>query len=610
MTRTRWCLGVIACVLSALASGQTPGTIPPVRLPPAKLPAVPIPGMAEALEAQQPFIARYAYCNAMQIYQIRRAAWEPIYLDAGATVADLDAYSGNLVTYIKEFCSNGRPPNFWQEALARVEAFDKRVDAAMATSLGIGLQDATQLRISRLLAQLEKLRERCVGDERSATTEDLLGVFGSLLPATSAPPGLSLDPRPASASLGRCSKGAGTSGGGLGSPGPDHRTLSACVADALSQSGSCASPISDAPAGAVVRREDLGAGCATIGKASACHSAERRVYANGAYVEVTSSRVTTPGKDGSEHEVRVERRQTFGTNREIVSDHTRTYYDGVNTGISGTGSEGSDISRSIREEAAVRGGVDLEVPAGFRAVVEHVVTPGRRFQVHSRRIEPVGATARRGGSNNCVSVNPGSSLPLGFARSEAGNDGTGSPIHAGRLDTWDMVGQCMCNSLGRLGPGLAASSGFRCGPDQDSQRLDCLLNPSGPADGIRPECVAFLNQDNPGRDTRTTLTEWCGRVAQCPPGAAIATVSAGGGAMCSCGTGFATPRGGSSGTRGDSICARVSCAGGSGAAGADLYRQCCGAPGELPVSVDPSPGSPGPRPPDPGQLPKKALPPK
>jgi hypothetical protein len=609
MQRSRWLIGAIASLLGALALGQVPGTIPPIKLPPTKLPAKPVPGMAEAIEAQEPFIARYAYCNAMQLYQSRRAAWEPIYRDAGASSADLDAYSGDLVTYFKEFCSNGRPAHFWQAALARVEAFDNRVDAAMAASLGIGLQDATQLRISRLLVQLEKLREGCLGGDEAAVAEDQMSVFGSLLPATSAPPGLTLDPKSPAASLGKCSKGGGFGGGGLPGPGLDRSTLSACIADALAQSGSCASPIGDDPGGDVVRREDFGAGCATVGRANICHSTERRVYANGGYVDVTSSRITNIGKDGREHEIRIDRRRTIGTNHEVVSDYSQTFVDGKHV-QRGRSEATDDRARRIREDiTAGAGDLPLRVPRGFEAVTQHFVSPNRTVEMHTRRIESTGgSTTRPSRTDNCAAVNPGSSQPLGFARTESSDGGRGNPVHAGRLDTWDMVGQCVCDSLGRLGPGLAANSGFSCGPDENTERLDCLLNPSGPADGIRPECVEFLHADNPDRDSPRALNEWCGRVAQCPPGAGIATTSGSGGAMCSCGTGLATPRGGSGSTPGGGRCAAVSCAGGAGAAGSDLYPQCCGAPGELPVTVDPTPGSPVPRPPDPGQLPKKPMP--
>lgn len=608
MNRSRWHLGIIASLLGSLAFGQVPGTIPPIKLPPTRLPAKPIPGMAEAIEAQQPFIARYAYCNAMQLYQSRRAAWEPIYRDAGASSADLDAYSGDLVNYFKEFCSDGRPAHYWQAALERIEAFDNRVDAAMAAALGISLHDTTQLRISRLLVQLEKLREGCLGGGEAAVAEEQMSVFGTLLPASSAPPGLTLDPKSPAASLGKCSKGGGLGGGGFGSPGLDRSTLSACIADALAQSGSCASPVGDDPGGAVVRREDRGAGCATVGTTQVCGSAERRVYANGGYVDVTSTRITSIGKDGREHEIRTDRRQAIGTNREVVSDYTQTFVDGKHV-QRGRSESGDDMARRITEDITVRAGLDSSVPRGFEAVTEHFVSPSRRVEVHTRRIEPTGSsTTRRGRTDNCATVNPGSSQPLGLARTVSGDDGRGSPVHAGRLDTWDLVGQCVCDSLGRLGRGLAEDSGFSCGPDEDTERLDCLLNPSGPADGVRPKCVAFLNEDNPGRDTRAALTEWCGRVAQCPPGAGMATISASGGAMCSCSTGLATPRGGGGSTPGGSRCAAVSCAGGAGAAGSDLYRQCCGAPGELPVTGEPSPGSPAPPPRGPGELPKQLLP--
>ena len=66
----------------------------------------------------------------------------------------------------------------------------------MAGTLGIGLQRATELRLSRLIAELDKWREMaggCLGGGQDGIAEDHVSVFGSLLPATSAPAGLVLE---------------------------------------------------------------------------------------------------------------------------------------------------------------------------------------------------------------------------------------------------------------------------------------------------------------------------------------------------------------------------------------------------------------------------------
>lgn len=626
----RWYLGVIATLVCALAAAQVPGTIPPIKLPPVKVPVKPVPGMAAALEAQRPFIARYAYCNAMQLYQSRRAAWEPIYRDSGATTAELDAYSGDLVAYIKEFCSNGRPANYWQAALARVEAFDKRVDSAVATNLGIGLHDATQIRISRLLAQLEDFRERCLGGGQAAMGEDQLSVFGSLLPATTAPPGLALEPRQAAASTGKCSSGAGSAGTGLSSRGLDRETLSACTARALAQSSACVSPVGEGPQGEPIDTQNFGGKCADIAGGTACTSRTRYVYANGALSDVEKSTTTVRGRDGRTHTIESIHRLVVGNDGEVISDYNRVSADGRPVAVYGTGDEAADISAAGDEASAP----PAQVPAGYRAVVRTLgsgvramdVVPIGRFNQRSGPTEYEGRLGARasgslvgffagvaarlsapGRGRDCASVSPQSAEPLGLAL-HVSSAGEGSPIRAGRLNTMDMVGQCVCNSLGRLGPGLAASSGFSCGPDANTHRLDCLMNPSGPTDGIRPECIEYLHADNPGRDTPRALSEWCGRVAQCPTGAGMAAISSSGGATCSCRTGLAAPRGGGSGTPGGSICARVSCAQGPGAAGSDLYRQCCGVRGDSPLPIDPSTGSPVPPRPGPPESSKQPLP--
>ena len=605
MQRPRWLVGVLASlvsslVLSTLASGQ----IPPIDLPP-ELPREPLPGAESVLEAQQPFIARYAYCNAMQMYQGRRAAWEPIYRDAGASSADLDAYSGDLVTYIKEFCANGRPPRYWQEALARVEAFDDRVDRAMAASLGIAIEDAAQLRISRLLEQLEQLRARCLGAGPAASLEDLVSVFGSLLPATEQPFGMTLDRGPAAASMGKCGPDGGSGGSSVGGRGFDRATLGACVASALEQSSSCVTPVGDPPGdSAVVRREGTGPSCAPAGASEVCTTKVHNVYANGAYVDEETRRTRSRGLDGREHEIVTQQRRTIGSDGELVSDLTSIRYDGRYVGFTGTGDRDVDGGLHMRESVAEAFGLEITVPANHRPVVESFLSRARR--VRGPPESTGGPSAGRRRRDSCVAVNPESSQSLGFARTVASDEGTASPVPAGRLDTWDLVGQCVCNSLGRLGPQLAANSGFSCGPDENSRRLDCLLNPRGPADGIRPECVRYLQEDNPGRDTRTTLAEWCGRVAQCPPGAARVSTSETGGALCSCGTGLATPRGGRGSAQGGGMCATVSCAQGPGAAGADLYGQCCSVPGESPFPLDPSKGPPVPPRPGPPEDPKRA----
>lgn len=628
MQRSRWLTGLFLSFLCSLALGQTPekiapdqapGKIPPVKVPAVKLPVKEIPGATAALEASRPFIARYAYCNAMQLYQNRRLAWEPIYQEAGATTAELDAYSSNLVNYFKEFCANGRPPNYWQEALARVEAFDNRIDAAMAASLGIGLQDATQLRISRLLVQLENFRERCLGGGQAAIAEDQVSVFGSLLPATSAPPGLTLDAKPAALSLGKCSSGKGSTGTASGSRGVTRETLGACIAGALAQTSSCVSPVGEGPQGEPVDTQNFGGRCADIaGGGSTCTSRTRYVYGNGALSDVERTTTTLGDKRSGKHTIETTHRTVVGNQNEVISNYSRTTVDGRSIAVHGTGDEAMDIAAAGDEASAPMTGV----PAGYRMVVRELAGG-----VRSMDVEPIGSFNQRAGPSeyhgvrgernaadlaagvaglaarlfvpgrgrDCASVNPQDSLPLGLSLIVS-NAGDGSPIHAGRLDTWDMVGQCVCNSTGRSGPGLAAASGFRCRPDENTRRLDCLLNPRGPADGIRPECVGYLQADNPGRDTRTALTEWCGHVAQCPPGAAFASTSATGGAMCSCGTSLASPAGGGGGTPGSGRCAAVSCAGGGGgpgAAGADLYRECCGGPGDLPVGVSPPSGLPG-----------------
>ena len=73
MQCNRWALGVVVGLLGTFAQGQVPETVPPVKLPPAAS-GKEIPGASELIERQEPFIARYAYCNAMQMYQSRPAA--------------------------------------------------------------------------------------------------------------------------------------------------------------------------------------------------------------------------------------------------------------------------------------------------------------------------------------------------------------------------------------------------------------------------------------------------------------------------------------------------------------------------------------------------------
>lgn len=602
MQRSRWLIGAIASLLGALALGQVPGTIPPIKLPPTKLPAKSVPGMAEAIEAQRPFVMRYAFCNSMQLYESRRAIWEPIYQDAGASAEQIEDYRRNLVLFFKDFCAE-RPGPYWPAALEKLQAFDAMIDERNARAFGIAIADATRLRLGRIAAALEDFRRQCLmessEDTALAQAQDLKTIFGSVLPASTAPPGMSLDRQSAGVTFGRC-KSPGGSGSGP-SLKTDERSLSACIQNALSQADTCDSPVSEGPRGNVVETTRLGRSHTIADGVAIVTTGEMKTYANGAREVIRRTTISWADSRDQTRTVDVEDRVTIGTDGE-VSRLRAVEVDGEPVEVSFESNEDRPAIRD-RPGRPRDGDPHVELNSGTFHYHEVAVKVGHVMAGYTT-VTHRGTAGRR----DCQSVNPGSATPVGLARM-MNTSGTAAPFRAGRLDTLDLMGQCMCTSLGRFGPQLAHQYGFSCGPDANSARLDCLLNPRGPADGIRPECVEFLHADNPDRDTPRALNEWCGRVAQCPPGAGFASMApATGVAMCSCSTGLAAPRGGSGGTPGGGRCAAVSCAGGAGAAGSDLYRQCCGAPGELPLPVEPTPGSPVPRPGGPGELPKQPLP--
>lgn len=600
MPRPLWFIGLLFSLLCTVALSQTPGTIPSVKLPPS-VPVAPIPGAAGVLAARQPFIARYAFCNSMQLYESRRAIWEPIYLDAGATAEQIENYRRDLVLFFKEFCS-ARPETSWRGVLNRLEGFDAKVDERNARVMGIAVADATKLRLGRMAAALDDFRRRCLvessKDTALAGAQDLKTIYGSILPASNAPPGLSLDRQSTGKTLGRCSStGAGASGPSLKI---DDRSLSACIKNALSQASTCDSPVSEGPRGEIVARTRLPGSYYDSGGVFIRTTEEVDTYANGAREVVRQTTISWPDSRGNGRSVDIRERTVVGTAGEVYQDRT-VKVDDEQVEFSSTGNmDPAEIPDrpSVHHDGDPRLARDSST---YRYHEVHVIS-GDLIAGYTTAT-PRGAAGRR----DCQSVNPGSATPVGLTHMMNAGGG-GAPFRAGRLDTFDLIGQCMCTSLGRMGPQLAHQAGFSCGPDENTRRLDCLMNPRGPADGIRAECVHYLQEDNPGRDTRTTLTEWCGRVAQCPPGAAHASISATGGAACSCGTGLATPGGREGGTTGGSMCSRVSCAQGPGAMGSDLYRQCCGVPGAVPGMADPSTGLPVPPPRGPPEMPERPLP--
>jgi hypothetical protein len=125
------------------------------------------------------------------------------------------------------------------------------------------------------------------------------------------------------------------------------------------------------------------------------------------------------------------------------------------------------------------------------------------------------------------------------------------------IDIAGMVHQCSCQTRAKrcplcteLGMILPATS---CESEKERKRRECLVNPFGPNDEVRKECIAALQEDNPGVNLDALF---CSRV-RCPGNrASTVTLSSKQNLSCGC---FAPPAEFAPGLAADAVCRLTRC---------------------------------------------------
>jgi hypothetical protein len=561
-------------LLPPLAMPQgTPDRRPPIRpFPPG--PLIPVPRIS--------IKPSYLLCNSLQLQSARRVVWEPVLTSFGATPKELDSYAWALDNAATEVCAgrlDSPMMNRAYGALAKVMGGleDRAFEKSLLTS-----NERIELSSALLQAAYDQFQSRCF-DGRGNEAELMVG----RLPKTP-DIGLGLTAQPASAALGRCGPGTG----GKVRPGIDtsfaQSEFQACAAKALQNaSQDCTDPAGQ-DRGRPVIEHDSGWQRSPDGdqhrqfRANRPDGSHDNVYQ---HQKPDGSQLThTESYDAHNHLIRETYEFRIGGQARSVE----VPYD-PNMGLPAH-SRPSDPAAARRWEAdmnrlnSVRQRDWDEYNAAFEAALR-VPPPSDRSP---RARIPSG---RSGPSRQCQAMSISPTGAVGLLRPQsAGGEGSGTRE---RISGTDLTLRCLC-TFGERGAQLANQLAFamgepavHCGNNEWLRRMDCVSNPRGPADQIRPECLAYLRADNQFDTPETT----CAAAIQCPEGShPIVRATA-----CTC-----SDDGGSIGRRRfGRNCALVRCPIPGTRSSDPAVQACCGAPEGDPGAP---PGGP-PRPPRPGPVP-------
>lgn len=576
-----------------LMLSQTPRVPPPRRdIPPGPL--------APVLTVSINF--SYLLCNSLQLQSARRVVWEPVLKSLGATRTELNTYGLALDNAATEVCAERLDSPLMNSAFADLDRVMSGVeDRTFGRSL---LTSDEKIKLSNALLQAayDAFQSRCF-DNRGKEAELVIG----RLPKTP-DVGLGLETQPASAALGRC---GASSGGKAPGTGVDiefaQSQFQACATKVLrNASQDCTDPAGQDRSGSTPRP---------------------------ATVHDTGWQ-PVPGQPGwQQHDYRVDAGD--GTYKVF---HQRKGPDGEMTVVQQYDAGGHltyiSIDFQLRGSPAIRRSIRVHTNPVSPEESPRDPAARRRYNAERRRLNDTSqrdlpkldtaieaalrvppSVADSPDSFVRVPVNPAGPAQQCQAMTVSSTGGMGL-LQPSSTDTsersgsreWisasDLVLSCLC-AFGSKGAQLAnqiatamGEPGVSCSNNEWLGRVDCVNNPRGPADQIRPECLAYLRADYQFDTPQTT----CEAALNCPEGS-HPILQAGGGCTCS-------RSGSSTSGRGSYNCSLVRCPPPGTRSSDPAVRACCGAPAGGPgTPPDEPPGGP-PRPPIPDESKSKGNDPK
>ena len=534
----------------------------------------------------------YLLCNSLQLQAARRVVWEPVLASLGVSLRDRDVYGLALDNAATEVCAGRFDSALMNSAFGDLDRVMSGVeDRTFGRSL---LTSDERIKLSSALMQAayDEFQSRCF-DNRGKEAELMIG----RLPKTP-DVGFDVEMQPASAALGRCG-----SGGSAARPGIDvdfaQSQFQSCAAKVLSNiSQDCTGPAGQDRSPSTPRPtiENDSGWYAVPGVPGQQQRQFRANAPDGSYKNIYQNRtpdVTTTVTDAFDargrpvtQTVEVQDREGrtigrsvyyFATNTPAVGEpsnpRARRRYDAETRRINNTRASGADWAKYNEAVLNALGVPPSLIPAA-PPDPSVAIPPG-----------PAGPT------NQCQAMTNSSTGRMGLLRPQSSEGVEGS---GGRefISGPDLILRCLC-ALGSRGAQLAnqiaratGSPGVSCSNNEWLRRVDCVLNPRGPADGIRPECLAYLRADYQF-DTPQTA---CDAAIQCPEGSQPIVVGPPGSSACRC-----SKESSSSGPRIN--CALVRCPRPGTPSNDPSVQACCGAPGDKPDK--PSDGPP--IPPRPGE---------
>jgi hypothetical protein len=537
----------------------------------------------------------YFLCNSLQLQSLRRVVWEPLLASLGASRTERDAYGVALDNAATEVCAGRLDSPLMNSAYRDLDRVMSGVEDRTFGRTMLTSDERIKLSSSLMQAAYDEFQSRCF-DNRVKEAELMIG----RLPKTP-DVGLGVDALPASAALGRCG-----SGGKAPRTGID-------VAFAQSQFQSCAAKVlrsisqdCNDPAGqdraSGTRRPPIEGDTDWQPTADGGHiRAFQENAPDGSYQLVyqkqnpdgsvlTHTEYYTPGSSRS-HRGDYPYMEVFDVEQ---GGRTTTYsYDNPEARTAFPMTQPSDPAVRRRLEADYerirvnRQRAWDEYNAAVEAALRHSPPPPTRTttRLPSRRSDP---------TRQCQAMSVSASGGMGLLRPESTDGGEGT-----RSREWisgsDLVLSCLC-AFGSKGAQLAnqiatamGEPGVSCSNNEWLRRVDCVENPRGPTDQIRPECLAYLQADYQFDTPRTA----CEAAIQCPEGSHVIVVGRPGSSGCRCSSDSTA-----GGPRPGFNCSLVRCPPPGSKSSNPAVQACCGTPDEGPGT--PSDGPPTPPKPDPG----------
>ncbi len=536
----------------------------------------------------------YLLCNSLQLQSARRVVWEPVLSSLGVSLRDRDVYGLALDNAATEVCAGRLDSALMNSAFGDLDRVMSGVEEVTFGRSLLTSDERIKLSSALMQAAYDEFQSRCF-DNRGQEAELMIG----RLPKTP-DVGLGVEMQPASAALGRCG-----SGGSAARPGIDvdfaQSQFQSCAAKVLSSiSQDCTDPAGQDRSRSTPRptiEQDTG----WVPVPGVPGQMQRQLRANapdGSFKNIYQTRTpdgtltVTDAFDArgrpSSQTIEVQDREGrtisrfeyhFQTNTPAVGEpsnpRARRRYDAETRRLNNTRASGADWAKYNQAVATALGAPPSLIPAA-PPDPSVAIPPG-----------PAGPT------NQCQAMTNSSTGRMGLLRPQSSEGVEGS---GGRefISGPDLILRCLC-ALGSRGAQLAnqiaratGAPGVSCSNNEWLRRVDCVANPRGPVDGIRPECLEYLRADYQFETPQTA----CDAAIQCPEGSQPIVVGRPGSSACRCSKDSTA-----SGPRFN--CARVRCPRPGTPSSDPSVQACCGTPGDKPDK--PSDGPP--IPPRPGEAP-------